>query len=327
MPKKEDLVGKRFGKLTVLYEDTPLIDFKNRQSIRWVCQCDCGNVVSVRSSNLLCGIANSCGCIKHPDLTGKRFGKLVAIRRTETKDGYRYWLCKCDCGSEVNVRATQLTQGRTNSCGCLRKESKRFQDLKGTKFGKLTVLERVGTKINSPYWKCKCDCGNVIFASSNVLINGKNNCGCIPVIHGTHNLSDTRLYRIYSGMKARCYNKKATHYIDYGSRGITVCKEWLDDFMNFYNWAMTHGYSDDLTIDRIDVNGNYCPENCRWTDIGTQQNNKRTNVIIEYNGKSQTLSEWAKEMKMNPDTLRDRINKLGWDIEKAFTTPVKKQNR
>lgn len=132
-----------------------------------------------------------------------------------------------------------------------------------------------------------------------------------------HEKSNTRIYRIWSEMKTRCYLKTCNIYKNYGGRGITICKEWLDDFMNFYNWAMSNGYTDELTIDRIDVNGNYEPSNCRWATNEIQQNNKRNNRIIVLNGVSHTLSEWSKITGINGGTISKRI-KSGWTIERAL---------
>lgn len=133
-----------------------------------------------------------------------------------------------------------------------------------------------------------------------------------------HGKSKTRLYNIWLNMKARCYNLNNHKYNDYGGRGITICEAWLNDFQAFYDWAMANGYSDDLSIDRIDVNGNYEPSNCRWTDNETQSNNRRSNRFIEYNGKSQTIEQWAKELNVDYKKFHSRL-KRGWSIEKAIS--------
>lgn len=127
-------------------------------------------------------------------------------------------------------------------------------------------------------------------------------------------------------MKERCYNQNRNSYCWYGAKGICVCDEW-DDFENFYDWSMNNGYSDELTIDRIDANGNYCPENCRWSTDREQANNRSTNRIIEYNGESHTLEEWSRITGIASSTIRMRLDEYKWDVEKSLTksiTPAKK---
>lgn len=136
----------------------------------------------------------------------------------------------------------------------------------------------------------------------------------------------TRLYRIYNNMKTRCYNPNSPSYKNYGGRGITICEEWLNDFKAFYDWAISHGYRDDLTIDRIDVNGNYEPSNCRWVNAYIQSNNTRRNNYITFFGETRTLKEWADYFGINEKTVRDRI-KRGWDIFDAFTISVNTEYR
>ena len=133
-----------------------------------------------------------------------------------------------------------------------------------------------------------------------------------------------RLYPIWSGMKDRCLNKNNKRYSSYGGRGIEVCKEWQQSFRAFLRWAMANGYEEGLSIDRIDNDGNYCPENCRWATAKEQANNKRWNHLITYNGKTQTMKEWAEELGIKLSTLSQRINSYRWSDEKALTTPVRK---
>lgn len=138
----------------------------------------------------------------------------------------------------------------------------------------------------------------------------------------THGLRDTRIYGIWHGMLQRCYNPSRPKYKDYGGRGIGVCDEWRHDVKAFYEWAMSHGYADDLTIDRIDVNGNYEPSNCRWITIAEQSYNKSTSRLVTYKGETKTIAEWAKIKNIKTVTLWSRIVKSKWDIEKAIETPV-----
>lgn len=203
-------------------------------------------------------------------------------------------------------------------------------DLTGRQFGRLTVIKRAKNKGRSTAWECLCECGNeTVVLSSHLKSNHTTSCGCFKKerilesiqTHGQAKGEHTRLYNIYHGIKKRCYKKSEKSYDHYGGRGITVCAEWQNDFQAFYDWAMANGYADNLTIDRIDVNGNYEPANCRWVDMKNQCNNRRNNHLITYNGKSQTIAQWAAEYGVKYKKLNDRINKLHWSFEKAISTP------
>ncbi|MBR6793370.1 MAG: hypothetical protein IKM48_03295 [Clostridia bacterium] len=135
------------------------------------------------------------------------------------------------------------------------------------------------------------------------------------------NPSHKRLYMIWFDMKRRCYQPQNKRYDRYGGRGIAVCEEWLNSFQPFFDWAMANGYQDNLTIDRIDKDGDYAPNNCRWADLVTQANNRSNNHLITYRGETKTMMEWSKELNMSYTTLRRRFN-LGWDVEKAFERPL-----
>lgn len=137
----------------------------------------------------------------------------------------------------------------------------------------------------------------------------------------THKHSNTRLYHVWERMKDRCYNKNSSAFQRYGGRGIKVCDEWKDDFQTFMDWSVSHGYDVNLTIDRINNDGNYEPSNCRWATMLEQQNNKRSNKILTINGEGHTISQWSRIVGINPQTICERL-KRGWDVEKAITTKV-----
>ena len=140
--------------------------------------------------------------------------------------------------------------------------------------------------------------------------------------HYKHGGKGTKLYEVWCAMKARCNNPKLKVYPHYGGRGITVCEEWLHDFEQFEKWAVANGYKENLSIDRIDNDKGYSPDNCRWATKEQQANNQRTTLTVEYNGVTKTLHEWAKVLEIKPHTLYHRIYKRGWSIERAFTEKV-----
>lgn len=201
-------------------------------------------------------------------------------------------------------------------------------DLTGQKFGRLTVIKLHGTKNKTSYWLCKCDCGNEkIVRASNLKNKHVRSCGCLQqesrLTHSrTHGLSKTRIYKIYLGMKKRCYNKNYIQFHLYGGRGIKVCDEWLDGFINFYKWSLTNGYNDNLTIDRIDSNGNYEPSNCRWITTREQNLNTSKNRYITYNNETHTMKEWAELCNLTYSALQHRLERK-WDLGKALTTPMR----
>lgn len=183
----------------------------------------------------------------------------------------------------------------------------KFRDLTGKRFGMLTVLSLAEKRRGATMWKCLCDCGKTsVVRSSNLFRGATRSCGCQLVKHGK---IGTRLYEIWLGMKARCYRKSHMWYMHYGGRGISICDEWSNDFQAFYDWAMANGYRDGLTIDRINNDEGYSPDNCRWATSVCQANNRRCNIIVEVNGKSQTIAQWARETGILYQTLYRRYTK------------------
>lgn len=194
---------------------------------------------------------------------------------------------------------------------------KYHRDLKGLRFGRLVVMKEAPKIKKEKRWECLCDCGNTKIVTGVSLRNGNTvSCGCyqmerIVESHTKHGDSYTRLYHIYQGMKSRCVTPTNEKYKDYGGRGIKVCSEWMnaDGYKNFKSWALANGYKENLTIDRIDVNGNYEPTNCRWATSKEQNNNMRSNRFVEYKGERRTLSQWAEITGIPRPTLWNRLNK------------------
>lgn len=205
------------------------------------------------------------------DLTGQRFGRLVAvsceIRTMASGQKRAYWSCVCDCGETKTIPSASLVTGCSNSCGCFRREF-------------------------------------------------------IGRTHKKHGMSGSRLYNIYGGMVSRCHNTADKDYKNYGNRGITVCVEWLADRSTFFGWALANGYSGNLSIDRVNNNKGYSPDNCRWATTVEQSRNKRQNVFIKIKEEVKTTAEWSKDYHIDPSTIWHRIS-MGWDPVDAVTKPIR----
>lgn len=202
-------------------------------------------------------------------------------------------------------------------------------DISGLRSGKLTAVKKVGYGIDKDgkryaLWLCKCDCGGEKIAKQHTLVTNKiKSCGCLrkreygkSIQHGK---SRTRLYHIHNGIKERCLNPNDQHYKDYGGRGIKVCNEWIgkEGFINFFVWSIENGYKENLTIDRIDVNGNYEPSNCRWTTQLEQARNTRNNVRYNINGEMLLIKEISEKYGIPESTLRGRT-KRGLTMKQAI---------
>ena len=219
------------------------------------------------------------------DLIGKRFGHLMVLSYA----GDYKWLCRCDCGTEKQVRSYDLKSGKTRSCGCLKKElirKRNLEDLTGMIFGRLTVLGIANDEFNNVTWRCRCQCGNIIDVPAGYLKSGDTkSCGCLKhdavakhnFVHGFS--GEERLYHVWKGMRERCNNPNSKSFKNYGGRGIRICDEW-DSYLAFRNWALSNGYDEskparECSIDRIDNGKGYSPDNCRWVDMATQAANRR----------------------------------------------------
>lgn len=215
------------------------------------------------------------------DLRNFKFGRLTVLGNPKTKNKKTYWLCECECGTKKFIRADSLKGGSIQSCGCLHKE----------------ISKKQGRELYEKFLK---------YADKHSI---------------KHGLSQHRLYNIWENIKTRCYNSKSSFYCYYGARGIIMCDEWLNDFENFYKWSISNGYKNNLSIDRINNNGNYEPLNCRWVDKYIQANNKRNNRYYKIENQVKTLKQWAEFYKIDYKTVHARI-KRNWDIVKALTTPI-----
>lgn len=284
---------------------------------------------------------------KHKDIEiGDKYGYWIVIKqgvgrlysngKDKGKSLKRSWICQCTC-ENCNAKTEDVVEKllkNGSSRGCLlsydhRTNLGQYKDLTGKVYGKLTVISFYKREGRNTLWNCDCECGNTKIISTNSLNSGNcNSCGCIDK-YKTHGLSLSRLYRIYGGMKSRCFYKKHMHYDNYGGRGITICDEWLDSedgFINFYNWAVHNGYKDDLSIDRNNNDGNYEPSNCSWENTKKQRNNCRNSHIVTAFGQEKTIQQWCDEIDIKYTTLAERLRR-GWATEKAISTPVKKKEK
>lgn len=237
--------------------------------------------------------------------------------------------CRCDCGNVVVASAWSIETGDRKSCGC----QKRPERIVGEKYGRLTVAKRVEDKYfpggsHQPQFECVCDCGNIVVTTAAHLRSGHTkSCGCyasstISERNTTHGDSSSRLYWVWSNMKRRCDNQNSRDYKTYGGRGIRVCDEW-NDYAKFQEWALNNGYSasakrGDCTIDRINVDGDYCPDNCRWISIADQEVNRTNNRRITIDGVTKVLSDWCRFYDIKPNTVQSRLRR-GWSEIDALT--------
>lgn len=191
-------------------------------------------------------------------------------------------------------------------------------DLTGQRFGRLVVIGVDDKNTRKTYFYCQCDCGNFKSVRSDSLLSGAiRSCGCLHKETASknvqqnhkHKMSHTRIYEIWQGMKSRCYNPHDARYDRYGGRGLTVCDEWREDFNAFHQWAIENGYADNLTIDRIDNDQGYYPENCRWADAETQSRNRSSNIKITIGNATKTLTEWCEIFELDYGTIYARYRR------------------
>jgi hypothetical protein len=203
-------------------------------------------------------------------------------------------------------------------------------DLSGQKFNKLTVVKFIEVRNHKAIWLCDCDCGkkDVEAVGYELRNNHTKSCGCLHIEKITkHGLRHTKLYGVHKAMKQRCLNPNNQSYKNYGGRGIKVCAEWLGEtgFITFHQWSLNNGYSEGLTLERNDTNGDYEPSNCEWATYKKQLNNTRRNRFITINGQSKTLSQWSELSGINKKTLSERV-RLGWNEEDLLLPPGSKRS-
>ena len=272
------------------------------------------------------------------DLTGQTFGRLTVVSFAERlRSGSQtrsYWDCRCVCGKTTRVEAYSLKHGGSRSCGCLHRESVRqYEDLTGQTFFRLTVISLAGMEPGSRLWNCRCACGEMSVVRGNALKCGRTrSCGCLRKESTArmgratkkHGRSGTPEFRAWQGIMQRCYNRRAASYRGYGGRGIRVFRRW-HKFENFLA-DMGGRPSADHSLDRIDNDGPYSLENCRWATRKEQQRNRQCSRNITLNGSTMTLSAWAEERGLNIATLHSRLRN-GWTLEEALMIPSGRRER
>ena len=322
MIKYEDLSGIEFGFVKV----DSLDEYKNSRP-RWNCTClSCGSKSTRSSSDAKLGRkCRSCAKkLQGGDFHGVRFGMLTAISISENnrRSNHVLWDCKCDCGKHRIVLSANLSNGIISDCGCVIK-NKIPSDMIGNKFGRLTVLSyshKDGS--NRYYWNCVCDCGKPTTASGSALrFSRKLSCGCLAIeTVTTHGMSNTKTYKAYRAMLARCYSKNFIEYSNYGGRGISVSEDWLISFENFFR-DMGKCPDGRYSLDRINVDNNYGVENCKWSTDEEQANNKTNNINILYNNDTLTLAQWCKRLGLSYSNTWSRLYVLNWSVSDAFEKP------
>lgn len=336
MAKRLDLVGKRFGNLLVVSR----AENNAKGNTQWKCLCDCGNIKIALGYDLTHGRTTTCGCKrnisgkpsqKRISLIGNKYGKLtvVSLNEQESTRGVLAWDCVCDCGNSFIARGSNLKSGKATHCGCVKQEhGNGFVDITGKHFERLTVIGLNGRSKNGLRWDCVCECGNRVIVNGKDLRSGHTkSCGCLSDENRRRERDrsliydrSSRLYNEYWSMRSRCspsYHSKK----DYYDRGIRVCDDW-QTFEPFQDWALANGYRDDLTIDRIDVNAGYSPDNCRWVTNKAQQNNKRDNVYITIGEQTKTMKQWSEYYGVSYGMVKAR-RKRGWPQERWFEPPHK----
>ncbi len=318
MINNKNFIGEKFN-------DWQVIDWKKgKKGIEWVCQCKCGAIKVQKVDNIKNGRSKMCKkCSmqikekkpKEDRILKLRYNNHLEWSKENTFIGtYKEYLKECKKRRETKLK--KIREKEYNDY---------YKEIIGTKYNRLQVIGIRKGK-NGFIWDCKCDCGNIYSNYGKYIKNGQfKSCGCIAKEIQRNAIYDKRIYRVFMGMVSRCYSPNSTNYKNYGGRGISICKEWRENPREFINWAYKNGYNDkaekgECTIDRIDVNGNYEPSNCRWVDIKMQANNRRLPKAKKYkiNNKELTLREIFEIYGISPQLFRYRISK-GMTNEEAIS--------
>jgi hypothetical protein len=261
------------------------------------------------------------------DMTGKTIGRWTVISEShKSKNGAVHWACVCTCGARRIIATATLKSGKTLSCGCKRDEERRL-NLTGKRFGKWSVVSYSHkNKRGVHYWSCVCDCGVKRSVTVNALSFGSSkSCGCGQLESATkHGMWGSPTWQSWEAMKKRCLNPSNRGYKDYGGRGITICQEWVDSFEAFLRDMGER--PEGKTLDRKNNSEGYSKANCQWSDLKTQQKNRRSCVYITFNGKTQTLYDWSVETGINETTIKYRLDH-GWSAGQALTAKKHSINR
>lgn len=327
--------GYKTNYLEVISNETK----KENKQTYFLCKCKCGKIRYVNYNNLLLNTINDCGCNNfkldklRKEWIGKKINMLTIIDlcRGEEKDGFRTRaLCECECGKKINIPFLAIKKGSYISCGCY--QNFNFErDYKNKKYHNIEIIKLVDEK--NKIVKCKCHCGNFFETKLiNITKTKRYVIGCEKCNDGKHLLynikkTDETIYgnlrSILNSIKQRCLNTNEKSYHNYGGRGITICNEWKNDSNNFIMWALNNGYQKGLEIDRINNDGNYEPNNCRWVTKTINANNKRNSVKYIFNGVQMSIKEISEIVEIPITTLKSRLNK-GMTLKEAIETPKRK---
>ena len=323
----KDFIGKKFN-------DWEVIDWEigPKKEVEWICRCKCGNIKKQKVDNIKNGRSKMCKeCAnkkrkkekkqKEEKILKLRFNNHLNWTENNTFIGtYKEFLEECKKRKEIEQKKKKI------------KEEKELNKELGQKYGRLTVIEIIKPKKGLTKWRCKCDCGNEYIGIGKYIKYGNiKSCGCIAKELQENAIVYKRIYKVFRGMIERCYNPKNKNFKNYGGRGITICEEWKKDPRKFIDWAYKNGYNEkakkwECTIDRIDVNGNYEPNNCRWVDMKIQAKNKRRSGRIgkKYNiyGKEMTVKEIEEKYEISQQLFNYRIKK-GMSNEEAVEAEIK----